>query len=96
MSLGDALDEVLDDLGAATSGQTVDLVDRWVDVVGERLATCTHPLGVRDRVLVVAADEPPVAERLLWEEGAVLERLTALLGPGVITALRVRVRPREQ
>ncbi len=91
--LRETLDELLDDLGSAPVQATTSLLDRWPEVVGRDLAAHSEPLGVREGVLVVAADDPAYGSRLQWEEREVVARLTAILGPGLIDGLQVRIRP---
>jgi len=91
--LDESINRILDDLGAAPVRQTDSLLSRWSEVVGEELAAHTTPLGVRHGVLLAEADDPAHASMLEWQERQVIERLSAGLGPDVVTRLRVRVKP---
>jgi hypothetical protein len=48
-------------------------------------------VSVRDGVLTVAVDDPIWASQLRSLELAVVARATALVGPAVVTSMRVRV-----
>lgn len=85
-----SLESVLDDLGSAPVEETVSLIDRWPEVVGRDRAAHTQPVGVRNGVLVVQADDPAYAEALKWEKQLILQRLGSLLGEDVVTGLQVR------
>lgn len=87
-----SLEALLDDLGSAPVESTASLLDRWPEVVGRDWAAHTQPVGVRNGVLVVLADDPAYAEALSWEERVIVQRLASLLGEGVVSGLQVRVR----
>jgi hypothetical protein len=92
--LREALDELLDDLESAPVAATTSLIDRWPQVVGRELAAHSEPLGVRQGVLLVGADDPAYGSRLQWEEREVVARLAAVLGEGVVDRVQVKIRPR--
>jgi predicted nucleic acid-binding Zn ribbon protein len=88
-----SLEHLLDDLGSAPVQETASLLSRWGDVVGNDLAAHTQPVGVRNGVLLVHADDPAYADHLSWNERQLVTRLAGVLGEGVVTALQVRTRP---
>jgi hypothetical protein len=92
--LREALDELLDDLESSPVAATTSLIERWPQVVGRELAAHSEPLGVRQGVLLVAADDPAYGSRLQWEEREVIARLAAVLGEGVVDRVQVKIRPR--
>jgi predicted nucleic acid-binding Zn ribbon protein len=65
----------------------------WPDMVGESVAQHSRPRSLRDGVLVVAVDEPAWATQLRWLEADLLARLEAVLGPGQVARIEVRVLP---
>jgi predicted nucleic acid-binding Zn ribbon protein len=87
-----SLEALLDDLGSAPVRATTSLLERWPEVVGPELAAHTEPVGVRDEVLVVHADDPAYGERLAWAERRLVERLVVVLGEGVVSRVEVRTR----
>jgi predicted nucleic acid-binding Zn ribbon protein len=88
-----SLEALLDDLGSAPVRETNSLLTRWPEIVGRDLAAHSQPVGVRNGVLVVQADDPAYADHLAWQERPLVQRLAAVLGEGVVTALQVRIRP---
>lgn len=91
--LTETLDRVLAGLGAPPAS-TLDVVTRaWPDLVGPVAAAALRPTAIHDGVLVVQATEPVWAGQARWLEGAVVEGLAPLLGPGVVTGLVARATP---
>ena len=69
------------------------LLDRWPEVVGESLAARIKAVAVRGSELLVSVDDPAWASQISWLETQLLERIDSIIGPGRITAVRVRVEP---
>jgi predicted nucleic acid-binding Zn ribbon protein len=89
--LADALAKVGAELGLAPGGAHGTLETRWDEVMGADVAAHTRLVSLRDGVLTVAVDDPIWATQLRYLEPAVVTRATALLGPGVVARVRVRV-----
>jgi predicted nucleic acid-binding Zn ribbon protein len=89
--LSDALAAVGAQLGLPAGNAHGDLEAHWADVMGEDVAAHAHLVSVREGVLTVTVDGPIWATQMRYLETAVLERAEAVVGPGVVTALRVRV-----
>ena len=91
LPLSDALAKVGAEFGLAPDGAHATLDTRWAEVMGADVAAHAHLVSVRDGVLTVAVDDPIWATQLRYLEPAVVTRATALLGPGVVERLKVRV-----
>jgi predicted nucleic acid-binding Zn ribbon protein len=89
--LADALAKVGAELGLAPGGAHGTLADRWAEVMGADVAAHARLVSVRDGTLTVAVDDPIWATQLRYLEAAVVTRATALLGPGVVVQVKVRV-----
>ncbi|MDQ6728484.1 MAG: DUF721 domain-containing protein [Actinomycetota bacterium] len=89
-----SLDAVTRNLGGRGGPALVDLLQRWDAVVGEQLAAHSRPLALRDGALTIGVDDPAWGAQVGWLEADVLRRLADALGPGVVTRIAVRVRPR--
>ena len=89
--LSDALAKVGAELGLAPGDAYGALDTRWREVMGNDVAAHARLVSVRDGTLTVAVDDPIWATQLRYLEPAVVTRATALLGPGVVTRMRVRV-----
>ena len=93
--VGESLDAVMRSLGAPEASGVHLVFDRWSEVVGEALAARTRPLRLDGGRLVLAVDEPAIATHVRFLQAELLTRLDALLGPGRITALDLRVGPKS-
>ncbi|MDQ4069222.1 MAG: DUF721 domain-containing protein [Actinomycetota bacterium] len=87
-----SLEAVTRDVGGDGGPALVELIRRWPAVVGEQVAAHSKPLALRNRVLTIAADEPAWGAQLQWLEADLRARLDATLGPGLVTAVTVRIR----
>jgi predicted nucleic acid-binding Zn ribbon protein len=85
------LAEVSADLGLPEPDGLVVLVEQWQDLVGADVAPHCRLTSLRDGVLRVTVDSAPRATQLRYLEAELLDRSAALLGPGVVRELRVRV-----
>jgi len=93
--VGESLDAVMRGLGAPEASGVHLVFDRWSEVVGEALAARTRPVRIDGGRLVLAVDEPPIATHVRFLQAELLAKLEALLGPGRITALDLRVGPKK-
>ena len=93
VSIGDAAALVGDELGLAEPRSFTRLVDAWNDVVGDAVAQHSRPRGVRNGVLDIAVDAPAWATQLRYLEADLVDRASRLVGPGVVTAVRISVDP---
>ena len=92
--LRQGLERLLGGLGAPEIDAVATLVERWPEVVGPELASRVRAVAVRGSELVVRVEDPAWASQIAWLESQLLERITDLVGPGRITAVKVRVAPR--
>ena len=91
----ESLDAVMRGLGAPEASGVHLVFDQWSEVVGEALAARTRPLRMDGGRLVLAVDEPAIATHVRFLQAELLARLEALLGPGRVTALDLRVGPKK-
>ena len=65
-------------------------------MVGDRLSERIRAVAVRGSELLVSVADPAWASQISWLEAQLLERIAVIVGPGRITAVRVRVEPRRE
>ena len=86
--IGDGLDRIL------PGGKAFRVLrERWPELVGDNLASHIRPASIEAKTLVIAVEDPAWASQLKWLETDLLGRLAEALGEGVVTDLRVVVRP---
>jgi predicted nucleic acid-binding Zn ribbon protein len=91
--LSDALAKVGAEFGLAPGGAHATLDARWDEVMGSDVAAHAQLVSVRDGTLTVAVADPIWATQLRYLEAAIVTRARALLGPGVVDRVKVRVGP---
>ncbi len=90
--LREGLDRVLAGLGSPPTDALIALRERWADLVGPEAAAALVPVAVeRGRVVAVTASAA-WASQARWLEADLVRRAAALVGPGVVEGLVVRVR----
>jgi predicted nucleic acid-binding Zn ribbon protein len=93
--LSDALAKVGEELGLAPGDVHGTLDARWSEVMGNDVAAHARLVSVRGGTLTVTVDDPVWATQLRYLEPAIVTRATALLGPGVVARVKVRVGDRN-
>jgi len=91
-----SLERLLAGMGSPEIDSVAALMDRWPEVVGDRLSERIRAVAVRGSELLVSVDDPAWASQISWLEAQLLERIAGIVGPGRITAVRVRVEPRRE
>jgi hypothetical protein len=86
--IGEGLDRVVPGGRAFTV-----LLERWDELMGDNLAARTRPSALHATTLVIAVDDPAWATQLTYLRGDLLTRFGEVLGAGVVTEIRVVVRP---
>ncbi len=89
--LRDSLAEVSADLGLPEPDGLAALIEQWENLVGVDVAPHCRLTSLRDGVLRVTVDSAPRATQLRYLEGELVERSAAMLGPGFVRELRIRV-----
>jgi predicted nucleic acid-binding Zn ribbon protein len=92
--LAESLDQVARSLGGPGAAALGAVFTRWADVVGPLVADHSWPVSLVRGVLVVGVDEPIWHTQLTYLQADIVERLEPVVGPGEITRVEVRVRPR--
>jgi predicted nucleic acid-binding Zn ribbon protein len=89
--VGEEIERVLRSRGWQQRLLAARILARWPDVVGEAVATHCHPRGLEDDgTLLVEADSTAWATQLSYLRGKLLDRLGTIVGPGLVTQVRIR------
>ena len=91
VTLAEAVSLVGRELGLAEPGAFMAVTAAWSDLVGEAVAAHSRVRSIRDGLLDVGVDSPAWATQMRYLSTDLVERASHLLGPGVVTAVRVSV-----
>jgi predicted nucleic acid-binding Zn ribbon protein len=91
--VGDALAEIGAELGLADPSTLRAITTRWSDVVGAAIAQHARIRSLRGTVLTIAVESGAWATELRYLEHDVLARIESIVGPNVVTEVRVAVDP---
>jgi predicted nucleic acid-binding Zn ribbon protein len=80
-------------LGAPKASVLHAVFARWEEIVGAPVAANAHPLSLRDRVLVVATEQPAWASQLRFLVPDLLRCLAVVAGPDAVERVEIRVVP---
>lgn len=89
--VGSGLDRLLRDLGMPRLFDIADIASEWSEVAGEPFASLSTPVGYRAGELVLRVADGSAASLLKFRLTALVERLAARYGAGVVTSVRLRV-----
>jgi predicted nucleic acid-binding Zn ribbon protein len=92
--LADSLPGVTRHIGGADGAALVTLLAGWPDIVGPAVAGHSQPLRLTGGTLTIGVDQAGWVTELTYLEATLRARLDDTVGVGVITAVRVVVRPR--
>lgn len=93
--VGGDVDRVLARFGAPPAPVMDTLAQRWAEVVGPLMVEHTTPAGLVEGRLRIDATSSTWAAQMRWSRAEVLTRCAALLGPGTVVEVEVRVAPSE-
>lgn len=89
LSLGQALEGVIEDRGWGTQVNVHLLLGRWPELVGDAVAQHSTPEAYRDRVLVVRTSSTNWAAQLRLMAPQIVAKMNATLGDGTVKAVRI-------
>jgi len=92
--VSDSLPTVARRIGGPDGAAFVALVAGWPEIVGPAVAAHSHPVRLSAGTLTIGVDQAGWATELTYLDATLRGRLDDTVGPGVITAVRVVVRPR--
>lgn len=90
--LGDALEAFLRTQGHGRAIVLARISSAWPDVVGPDVAAHAFPVRLREGILVVAVDHAGWATQLDFLAEQILDRLTDVVGPGLVERLEATLR----
>ncbi len=82
--VGSAISSVLKELGLAGKVRQYGAVDRWSEIVGERIARVTKAESIRDGKLLVRVSAPAWRNELTFLKRELIAKINAALGQEVV------------
>ncbi len=92
--LAGSLERLQRTLGLARPDTVRVLTSSWTQLVGSRLADACRLHSVRGTSLVVAVDDPAVAEHLRWQRSDLVAAANELCGCHAVDDVEIRIAPR--
>ena len=100
ISVSDLASDVLDPVMRKRAGISIEIVQSWTEIAGERLANTTRPIKILwqrrmsdqdpfEPATLVIACSGPAALRVQHESAEIVGRLNAFLGYGAVGRIRI-------
>jgi len=83
-ALGDALRDLVEELGIGKRIQEYDVVTVWPDIVGPHIASVTEVKSIRNGVLVVRVSNPAWRQELLLRKKELIGTINTKLHPNAV------------
>ncbi len=93
--LGSVLGSLHRTLGLARPDALASLQEHWSSLLGAELAGRCRLESLHHETLVVAVEDPAIAEHLRWSSREVIDAANAVCGGEVVRELQVRIRTRR-
>lgn len=93
-TLGGSLDHLRRRLGLARPDTVRILSGAWSRLMGAQLASTCRLHSIRGTTLVVAVDDPAIAEHLRWQRLELVSAANALCGCDAVDDVEIRIAPR--
>ncbi len=81
-------------IGGPDGATFVTLASGWSEIVGPAVAAHSRPLRLAAGTLVIAVDQPAWVTELTYLESTLRGRIDDAVGAGIVTSVKVTVRPR--
>ena len=91
--LSDSLPGVTRRIGGPDGAAFVALVGGWTEIVGPAVAAHSRPLRLSGGTLTIGVDQAAWVTELTYLDASLRGRLDDAVGTGVVTAVKVVVRP---
>ena len=88
-SSSEGMQTLFERLGGQDQGKLTALWKSWEQVMGEELACLGYPLGHKERVLTIGADDSMALQELSLQAAEILDRANAFMGSEYFENVRV-------
>lgn len=90
-SLGNAITQALSHFGLENKARDYEVITRWPEIVGEKIAECTHAEKLERGVLTVRVTNTVWRYELTLRSKEVLKKIAAECGDDLVKEIRWRV-----
>lgn len=90
VSVGQAMGDLIRELGIGKTLTEYGVITRWSEVVGERIAAVTQPERIEKGVLFVAVSSAAWRAELTLRRQEIIDRINAAAGGTVVRDVRFR------
>ena len=87
-ALGNIIGEVLNHYGLEAKARNYDVLTRWSEIVGEKVAQSTHAEKLERGVLTVKVANAVWRYELSLRSKEILKKIAATCGDGLVTEIR--------
>lgn len=88
--VGQAMDDLIRELGIGKTLSEYGVITRWRDVVGERIASVTRPERFDKGILFVAVASAPWRAELTLRRHEIIDKINAAAGGTIVRDIRFR------
>lgn len=90
VSVGQAMGDLIRELGIGKTLTEYGVITRWSEVVGERIAAVTQPERIEKGILFVAVSSAAWRAELTLRRQEIIDRINAAAGGTVVRDVRFR------
>jgi predicted nucleic acid-binding Zn ribbon protein len=87
--VGDILPGVMKGLGLDVKFREADLIRRWPEIVGETMALRSKPIVIKDRILLVAAENNVWMQEIRYHQRGIIEKIREVFPELEVEGLRL-------
>lgn len=88
--VGSVIDGLVEKWGIGKQLKRAEVLTNWPEIVGARIAKETKPDRVRNTILFVSCSTPMWAQELGLLKPTLMKKITAKVGPGIVTDIRFK------
>lgn len=89
-SIGDAIQQFLNQSRIKGSIQALQIEDAWEQIMGKTIARYTESIKIIDKTLFITTSVAPLKQELIFQKSKIIQRVNEALGQKVISEVIVK------
>jgi hypothetical protein len=89
-SMGDALQQFLNQSRIKGSIQALQIGDAWEQIMGKTIARYTESIKIIDKTLFISTSVAPLRQELVYQKSKIIQRVNEALGQQVINEVVIK------